>query len=147
MFMSFLKINVKYLTTNVKNTSTYLKDAILTAMDKMVIPRVEMAVRSMAGSSGHRPNSVIQNPDRRDFTVNTGKTPLMSTSRRLHFNIDQNGYDETRDVENFEDGDFLALKHNYDRRAHTHRSTQYGDLVTGVKKYTFRSYGGLFVKH
>ena len=46
----------------------------------------------------------------------------MSASSRLHLNIDQDRNDETRDVENFEDGDFPALTHNYDRRAHTHHS-------------------------
>ena len=32
-------------------------DAILTAIDKVVIPRVEMAVKSITGSTGHRTNS------------------------------------------------------------------------------------------
>ena len=54
--------------------------AILTAMDKVVLPRVEMAVTSITGSSGHRPNSEVQNPDRRDFLGNAGNTPLMSAS-------------------------------------------------------------------
>ena len=48
-----------------------MRDAILTAMDKVVIPRAEMTVRSITGSSGHGPNSVVQNPARRDFTGNS----------------------------------------------------------------------------
>ena len=55
-----------------------MHDAIFTAMDKVVIPRVEMAVRSITGSSGHGPNFVVQNPDRRNFTGNTENTPLMA---------------------------------------------------------------------
>ena len=35
-----------------------MHDAILTPMDKVVIPRVEMAVRSITGLSGHGPNGV-----------------------------------------------------------------------------------------
>ena len=97
-------------------------DAILTAMDKVVIPRFEMAVRSITGSSGHRPNSVDQNPGRRDFTGNTENIPLMSTSSQLDLNIDQDRIDETRDIDNFRDGDFAALEPNYDQRAQTHHT-------------------------
>ena len=43
-----------------------------------VIPGVEMAVRSVTGSSGNVPNSIVQNPDRKDFTGNTETTPLRS---------------------------------------------------------------------
>ena len=45
--------------------------------------------------------SVIQNPDRRDFTGNTENTPFMSASSRLDLNIDQDRIDESRDIENF----------------------------------------------
>ena len=41
--------------------------AILTAIDNMVIPRVEMAVKLITGSTGYGTNSEVQNPDRRDF--------------------------------------------------------------------------------
>ena len=94
----------------------------MTAIDIVVIPRVDMAVRSITGSSGHRPNSTVLNPDRRDFIGNTDNTPLKSASSRLDLNIDQERIDETRDNENFEDGDFLAIRHNYDRQAHAHHS-------------------------
>ena len=97
-----------------------MHDVILTAMNDMVIPRVEMAVRSITGSSGNRPNSIGQNPDRRDFTGNTKTTPLRSTSSQLDLNIDQDIIDETRDIDNSEDGDFLATSLNYDRKAHAH---------------------------
>ena len=100
-----------------------MQDAILTAMDKRVIPRVEMAVKSITDSSGHGTNSVVQSLDRRGFTRNTDNTPLRSASGRLELNIDQNRIIETRDIENFEDGDFPALKPNYDRRTHTHQSS------------------------
>ena len=38
-------------------------DAILTATGNVVIPRVEMAVRSITESSGPGPNSVVRSPD------------------------------------------------------------------------------------
>ena len=99
-----------------------MHDASLKAMDTVVIPRVEIAVRSITGSSGHGRNSVVQNPDRRDFTGSKENTPLMSASSRLDLSIDQGGIDETRDIGNFEKGEFPALRSNYDQRAHTHHS-------------------------
>ena len=45
-----------------------MHDAILTAIDKVVIPRVEMAVKSITGSTaGHGTNNEVQNPERRIF--------------------------------------------------------------------------------
>ena len=92
-------------------------------MEKVVIPRVEMAVRSITVSSGRGPSNVVQNPDRRDFTGHTENTPLMWASSRIDLNVDQDGNDETRNVENFENGDFPALRRNYDRRAYAHHNT------------------------
>ena len=105
-------------------------DAILTTLNDVVIPRVEMAVRSITGSSRNGPNSIDQKPDRRDFTGNSENTPLRSTSSRLDLNIDQHIIDETRDIDNFEDGDFPATRLNYDRRAHAHHSCSYRVLVS-----------------
>ena len=41
-------------------------DVISTAMDKMVIPRVQTAVRLITGLTGHGSISDVQNPDRTD---------------------------------------------------------------------------------
>ena len=64
-------------------------DAILTAMNDVVIPRVEMAVKSITSSSGNGPNSIVQNPARRDFTGNTENTRLRSASSWSDLNIEQ----------------------------------------------------------
>ena len=101
-----------------------MHDASLTAMDNVVIPRVEMAVKSFTGSSGDRTNSAVQNPDRRDFIWNAEDTPLKAAADRLDLNIDQDRIDETRDIGNFKDDDFPAFRPNYDRQAHTHLSSQ-----------------------
>ena len=106
----------------VKIVENRMHDAILTAMENVVIPRVEMALRSITGSSGQRSDSLVQNPDRRDFIRNTANTPLKSASSRLDLNLDQDRIDETCDIENFEDSNFPALKPNYDRRAHGHHN-------------------------
>ena len=45
---------------------------------------------------------------------------LMSASSRLDLNIEQERNVETRNVGNFEEGDFPVLRPIYDRRAHAH---------------------------
>ena len=97
-------------------------DAISTGMDNVIIPRVEMAVRSVTESSGIGINGMFQNPNQKDFSANTENTPLMSASSRVDLNIDEDRNDETRNVGNFEDGDFPASRPNYDRKAHAHHS-------------------------
>ena len=66
-------------------------DAILTAMDSVVIPRVYRAVRSVNESSGRGTSSVVRNPDQRDFTGNTENTRLMSVFSRKDLNFDRAG--------------------------------------------------------
>ena len=97
-----------------------MHDAILTLMDKVVIPRVEMAVKAITGSSGHGPNSEVQNLDQRVFLGNAGNNPLMSASRRLDINTKHDRNDGTRNEENFEDDDFPSIRPNYDWRAQAH---------------------------
>ena len=92
-----------------------MHDAILTAIDNVRIPRVEMAVRSITESSGRGPSSMVQIPDQRDFTGNAASTPPMSASSFVDLNNDQDRNDQTRNVENLEDGNFPALMLNYDQ--------------------------------
>ena len=49
-------------------------DAILTAIDNVVIARIAMAVKSITGSTGRRINSEVQNPDRENFVWNIRNT-------------------------------------------------------------------------
>ena len=101
-----------------------MHDPILTAVDKVVITRVETAVRSIAVSIGHGPNSDVQNPERRDFLGNVGNTPLMSASSRLDINMNHDRIDKTR-KKDFEVGDILVLKPNYDRGTHAHHNGKF----------------------
>ena len=84
--------------------------AILTSMDNVVTHRVEMAVRFITGLSGRGTNSVVENLDHWDFSGNMENTPLKTASSRVDLNIDQDRNDETRNVENFEDGDVPAFR-------------------------------------
>ena len=85
-------------------------DAILTAMDSVYIPRIEVAVRSITGLLGHGPDVVVQNSEQRDFSWNMEGTPLTTAFYRTDSNVTHNRYDETRISENIEDGDVPALK-------------------------------------
>ena len=82
-----------------------------------------MAVRLITDSPRNGPNSIAQNPDRWDFTGNTENTPLRSASSRMGSNIEQDEIDGTREIDNSEDGDFPAIRFNYDRKAHTHHTS------------------------
>ena len=99
-----------------------MHDAILTAIGKVVIPRIEMAMKSITGSTVHWTNSEVQNPDRKDFLGNIRNTPLMSASSRLDLDNELTRIDETRNNEDFENGDFPALRPNYDRGAQAHHN-------------------------
>ena len=94
-------------------------DAILTAMDSVVIPRVEMAVKSMTGLSERGRNSVSRNPYHREFSGNMAIRPLRAASSRMDSIINQDRNDETGNCDNFEDAELLALKSNYAGKTHT----------------------------
>ena len=96
---------IRYVIDNaVITVKNCMHDAISTAMNNLVIPRVEIAVRSITGWSGKGPKSIVQNPDRSDFTGDTENTPLRSASKWFDLlNIEQDDIDETGDFDNSED--------------------------------------------
>ena len=55
-----------------------IHDAILTAMDNILITRVEMAVRLITESSIRGPSNMVLNPDQHDFTGITKNIALTS---------------------------------------------------------------------
>ena len=79
-----------------------------------------MAVKSIIGSTRHGTNNKVQNFERGDFLGNVRNTPVMSASSRLGLDSELDRNDETRNDQDFEDGDFPELKPHYDRRAHAH---------------------------
>ena len=116
-----------------------MHDAILTAVNDVVIPRVEMAVISSTGSSRNGPNSIVHNPEWRNFTGNTENTPLKSASSRLDLKIDQDVIDENRDIYSSVDDHFPATRFNYDRRAHAHHTgCAAGQLIWTAKERVAR---------
>ena len=109
----------------VMTVANRMHDAMLTAINNVQIPRVEMVVRSITESLGRWPSIVVRNSDQKNFTGNNGNNPLKSISSQIDMNVDQDRNIETRIVENFENGNFPALRPIFDRRAHAHH------MVTG----------------
>ena len=62
------KIKKAVVDNDVLTLENRVHDTILTAMDNLVIPRVEMAVRSITELRGRGPNSMGRNPDQRNFS-------------------------------------------------------------------------------
>ena len=112
-------------------TESKMQSAVLSSLSKTecttlfwqqwmmrVIPRVEMAVRSITGSSRNGPKSIVQNSDWKDFTGNTENTPLRLDSSRLGSYFDQNKKNGTRDFDNSEVSNSPATGLSYDQEAH-----------------------------
>ena len=55
-------------------------DVTLTARDNVMKPKIEVTVRSITESSGRGPNSIVHNPDKKNFSRNTENTTLISAS-------------------------------------------------------------------
>ena len=98
-------------------------DAILSALHKLVIPRIQTAVNSITGPLEERSNSEVQNPDRQGFLRNVGNTPLISASSRLNSNKNQDRNDETHDEKYLDAGEFAALRRSSEWKAQGHHST------------------------
>ena len=96
---------------------------MLTAIYCVVMPRVEMAVRSIFGSSGRGPNIIVQYPDQRDLTGNMEDTPRMAGSSRIDLNINQTRNNiGTESSKSFDNGNLLALTFSYNQQMHAHRT-------------------------
>ena len=93
----------------------------MTRKNNVILSWFEKVVRLITESSKQGPSKMVQNPDRRDFARDTEKTHLMLASSGLDLNIEQEKNDETHNFGDFEDGDFPALRPNYDRRVHVHQ--------------------------
>ena len=78
----------KVVDSSVLSVKNHTQNAFLTTMDNVVIPRVEMAVRSITESSGQGRSNVVQKFARRDLTGNTLNTLLMPAPSRLNLIVD-----------------------------------------------------------
>ena len=83
-----------------------VQDGILSAIDKVMTPKIEMAVRSTTRLSGHGLSSLNQNHDLMDFSENMEKTPLMTAFSSTDLFINQGRKHETHNLENQENDEF-----------------------------------------
>ena len=104
------------------SVETRVKDAVLTAIEILVIPRVELAMKS---ANPHSEQSVLCNVlqlDQRDFLGNI-KGLRITASSKMNSHTDFKRLDETRGKITVEEGDLLVNEWNIDRRTRAHHSS------------------------
>ena len=105
-----------------------IQNAILTAIDKIVAPKNELAIRSINASSGRDVTSVSANSERRELVgINASFENASGNNNTLGVsNLD----DETRQNIPDEISELSVPETHFDRQPHTHH------LVTGQTAQT-----------
>ena len=114
-----------------------IQNAILTAIDNIVTPKIELAIRSINASSGRDVTSASGNSERREYEgINASFENASANNRTLGM---ANTNDETR--HDFHDGvsELPVLEAQFDRQLPTHHmpsgaSSEVHHMVTGVKE-------------
>ena len=104
-----------------KKVEIRVQAAVLTAIETLIIPGVELAMKSVNASSGHGIGSVVSDLDQGDFSGNIAGL-RMTPSTRINSDTDLNRIDESRGNITGEGGDLLFNERNIDRQANTHHS-------------------------
>ena len=102
---------------------TRVQDAVLTAIENMVLLRVEFAMKSFFASSGRSVDGNVLEPDQKDFS---GYTEGLQTtaSNRINSRTDLKRIDETGGNITVKEGDLLVNERNIERQTHTHHIGQ-----------------------
>ena len=101
-----------------------IQNAILTAIENIVAPKIELAIRSINASSGRDATSVSANSDRRE---RVGINASFENASKNNDTIDaSNVNDETRHDNPDEVSELSVPETHFDRQAHTHH------MVTGL---------------
>ena len=106
------------------SVETRVQDAVLTAMENLVNPRVELAMKSVNASSGRGVSNVVMDPDRKAFSgiiENLQRT----ASSRINSHTDLNRFDETRSNITKEGSDLSVIEKNMHRPTHTYHIQVY----------------------
>ena len=105
-----------------------IQNAILTAFDNIVTPKIELAIRSINASSGRDVTSVSANSERRE---RVGINASFENASRSNDTLDvSNVNDETRHNMSDEVTELSVPETHFDRQAHTHH------MVTGPSNPT-----------
>ena len=109
---------------NIVETVEYrIQNAILTTIDNIVAPKIELAIRSINASSGRDATSVSANSERRDHTGIIASFEIASENNNT-LNV-TNVNDETRQNIHDEVNKLSVPGTHFDRQSHTHH------MVTG----------------
>ena len=108
--------------TNIDDTvEDRIQNAILTAIDNIVAPKIELAMRSINASSGRGVTSVTANSERGEHVgINTSFENASGDNKTLHVS---NANDETRHNIPDEVSELPVPQTQFDRQTHTHHSS------------------------
>ena len=101
---------------------TRVQDAELIAIEILVIPRVELAMKSANASLERSIDGNVLEPGQRDFSGNVERLQITASSR-IHSRTELNRIDETRGNITVEEGDLMVNEKNIDRQSHTHHTS------------------------
>ena len=96
-----------------------IQNAILTALDKIVAPKIELAIRSINSSSGRDVTSFSANSERREHVGINASFENASGNNTLGVS---NVNDETRHNIPDEVSELSVPETHFDRQAHTHHT-------------------------
>ena len=112
-----------------------IQNAILTAIDNIVAPKIELAIRSISSSSGRAVTSVSVNSDRREHAgINAS---FQNASGNNDTQVISKVNDETRHSITDEVSELSVPETHFDRQPHTHH------MVTGVSSPTHHMVTGV----
>ena len=97
-----------------------IQNAILTAIENIVAPKIELAIRSINASSGRDATSVSANSERRE---RVGINASLENASKNNDTLDvSNVNDETRHNNPDEVSELSVPETHFDRQAHTHHT-------------------------
>ena len=100
-----------------------IQNAILTAIENIVAPKIELAIRSINASSGRGATSVTANSERRE---RVGINASFENASKINDTLDaSNANDETRYSNPDEVSELSVPETHFDRQAQTHHSIHY----------------------
>ena len=110
----------------VETVEDRIQNAILTVIDNIVAPKIELAIRSINESSGRDVTSVSANSERREHAgINAFFENASENNNKLNATIEN---DETRQNIHDEVSELSVPGKHFDRQRHTHH------MVTGAKE-------------
>ena len=114
--------------SNIEDTvEDRIQNAILTAIENIVAPKIELAIRSINASSGRDATSVSANSERRE---RVGISASFENASKNNDTLDaSNVNDETRHHNPEEVSELSVPETRFDRQAHTHHSSDFQNRI------------------